>query len=333
MGPKPVNVLVTGGLGVIGSAVVRHFLTAGDRVFVIDAAEEPRNLWVHRRLRADFPDGVLLVGRARLESYDLKEWGCNADLIVHAAAHTGIPHSAEDPTDDWTSNVDATRHLLEEMRRDHIGAPTVLMSSVKPYRVDEVPKHGVDESFQLEPDEPYAASKLAQSALGLAYARTYGLPITVLRFSNLYGPAPCHGPRHGWLTWFCIAGAIGRSIQVQGNGSQVRDMLYSDDVVSALVRAAECTKTTAGNVYNVGGGERCVVSVRTAAEYVAKRTGVQITEGPGRKNEDMEFWTNFHKFTQATGWRPNVDVKTGIDRVLDWAQANRSELRFLYEGV
>jgi CDP-paratose 2-epimerase len=327
------KVLVTGGLGVIGSAVVSHYLAQGDQVTVIDAAEEPRNLWIEHRLRQS-KKGMLLVYRERLETAFLDDLVAKMNCIVHAAAHTGIPHSSLDPTDDWVSNVDATRHLLEALRRNDAHVPTVLMSSVKPYFVPkDLTGPGVNELMPLIPDEPYAASKMAQSGLGMAYARAYDLPVTVLRFSNLYGPAPCHGPRHGWLTWFCISAAIGRPLEVQGGGQQRRDMLYATDVVQAIDKALFHMSTTRGEVFNVGGGPDRVVSVVQAATYIAKRTGIGIVNGPGRKNEDLIFYTDYRKFEKATGWEPGAGVYEGMDRVLAWAAENRVELKQLYEGV
>jgi len=331
------KVLVTGGLGVIGSATVQHYLSMGNQVFVIDAAEEPRNEWVLTRLRSELDPGRqsdLMVDCARLETYpQLDARVGEADIIIHAAAHTGIPHSAIDPSDDWASNVEATRQLLESMRRVDAKAPTVLMSSVKPYALPlKIPVRGINETVPLEPDEPYAASKMAQSALGMAYARSYGLPVTVLRFSNLYGPAPCHGPRHGWLTWFCIAAAIGRQLEVQGGGNQVRDMLYSDDVVNALVLAVGKIRTTQGRIFNVGGGPDNRITVMEAAGLIARKTGASIYRGPGRQHEDQMFWTDYREFNRTTTWRPKVGVHDGIERVLSWATNNSEALRPLYEG-
>jgi CDP-paratose 2-epimerase len=331
------KVLVTGGLGVIGSAVVRHYLDRGAEVTVIDSAEERRNEWIRELLEASVgPKGSLTLIRQRLEfTSPLEGLLDGADAVIHAAAHTGIPHSALDPSDDWSSNVTATRNLLEALRYVEHPPPTVLMSSVKPYQIppDGPPRHGIDEDAPLVPDEPYAASKAAQTMLGMAYARQYDLPVTVLRFSNLYGPAPCHGPRHGWLTWFCIAAAIGRPLEVQGTGEQVRDMLYSDDIVAALLAALDRIKVTRGNVYNVGGGETNCITVKAAAAWLAKTTGAEITHGPGRKNEDLAFWTNHRRFSRATGWHPKVGVLSGMSQVLAWAQANAVGLRKVYEGV
>lgn len=337
--------IVTGGLGVIGSRFVDVVIRAGHEATVIDAAEEERNLWTMKRLKVEHGDKVKFV-LSRLETLDLNPLLETHTHILHAAAHTGIPHSSQNPGDDWVSNVDATRHLLESMRQsNHL--PTVMLSSVKPYKIYDIPYHtdgqrtvwdnglsdiGIDENCVLEPDEPYAASKMAQSALVMAYARTYNMPVTVLRCSNLYGDAPCHGPRHGWLTWFCISAALGWEIELQGTGFQTRDMLFSDDVASAVLLAIDNISALAGNVYNIGGGSHNQISCReaiNALEQVLKKD-ISFHYAEGRKNEDMVFVVNHQKFSNLTGWYPTFGVMTGIDKIINFAHENATDLSHLY---
>lgn len=336
--------LVTGGLGVIGSRFVEVVGDAGHSVVVLDAAEEPRNRWIQDRLSRRLADRLTVVVD-RVERVDLGLLLEGADLLVHAAAHTGIPHSAADPTDDWQSNAVATYALCEAMRCCPRRVPTVMLSSVKPYRLSHLETvrlvdrtiwadpafSGIDEECVLEPDEPYAASKMAQSALAMAYARSYNLPITVLRCSNLYGEAPCHGPRHGWLTWFCISAALGRSIDLQGSGAQTRDMLHADDVASAVLAAFDSDPTCWGNVYNIGGGAPNTVSCLEAVFALrALCPTLKIKTSVGRRHEDALFVTNHEKFSTASGWTPRVRVLDGIERVYSWACDHRKALERIY---
>jgi CDP-paratose 2-epimerase len=336
-----VRYLVTGGLGVVGSRFAEWMCKRGHDVLILDACEAPRSAWMAAELVKRYPK---CTARAmRVEKADLGGLLADADAVLHAAAHTGIPHSAEDPTDDWISNVEATRLLLEAARRLERPPPIVALSSVKPYRVHDLPtekrgnrtecpshKRGIDETCLLEPDEPYAASKMAQSALVMAYARTYNLPATVLRCSNLYGDAPCHGPRHGWLTWFSISAALDWTIEVQGTGRQTRDVLFSDDVAGAVSAALGHIIATRGNVYNLGGGPANTISCLEAVATLSEWADVRTRPGPGRAHEDMWFATCHNKFTQATGWRPTVPPRAGMRRIFDWARTNADALRELY---
>lgn len=337
------NIFVTGGLGVIGSFFCRRALELGHGVTVLDACEEPRNEWLAGQLESL----GARIRRERMETADLSEV-LDHNLVLHAAAFTGIPSSADRPDDDWVSNVDATRHLLNALRGSASPPVTVVLSSVKPYKIDHVPvvsetvgsaerwawrpDVAVDENWPLDPDEPYAASKMAQSAICLAYARTYGLPLTVFRCSNLYGPGPCHGPRHGWLTWFCISAAIGRPIVVQGDGMQSRDMLHAADVADAVVAAYAHIDKVSGKLFNLGGGSPNVISVGEAAAAL-QAFGAKVESGPGRRFEDRVFVTDHSRFTHLTGWRPGVGVRDGLDSVYRWAVDNCESLSRLYEGL
>ncbi len=321
-------IVVTGGLGVIGSRYVDS-IHPSTPVTIIDHGPEARNEWTSKRLLSEYPGTT--VRRTRIEEFDWESLGSSVSTIVHAAAHTGIPHSADDPDDDWRSNVDGTRAILEWMRKTNSRATLVALSSVKPYRVPNPIGLGVDEEVPLEPDEPYAASKMAMSGLVMAYARSYSLNATVLRCSNLFGDAPCHGPRHGWLTWFCIAAATGRPIQIQGSGDQSRDMLFCTDVTSAVDAAAENIDVTRGNVYNIGGGAWNVVSVNQAIDTLREfGADVKTSSSVGRSHEDMAFVTNHAKFTRAAGWVPKISVRDGMRQVYDWAVANSDQLREMY---
>ena len=336
--------LVTGGLGVIASKFVRLSLDSGNDVTIIDSAEEPRNLWVADQLSSKYKNRINIL-KQRVEKTDFISMINDYDLLMHAAAHTGIPHSELDPTDDWVSNVDASRSILEAMRQTNSKVPTVMLSSVKPYKLNNLTcitngqrtvwphvKNGVDETFVLEPDEPYAASKMAQTGLVMAYGRSYNLPVTVLRCSNLYGDAPCHGPRHGWLTWFCISAVLDHPINIQGTGFQTRDMLFSDDVASAVLAARDNINELKGNVYNIGGGSENSVSCIEAVDVIEDVLGrsVRMKKSGARKNDDLVFLTNYSKFSNATKWKPSVSVKSGITRIIDWASKNKQDLKNMY---
>lgn len=326
--------LVTGGWGVIGSCIARRLLEAGNHVGILDSCEEPRNQWTREKLGTKVGNAFCDHFPRRIEHIDhdtLTRLVDSADAVIHCAASTGIPYSVGNPADDWERNVDGTRALLNAVRAT--GKPTVVLSSVKPYRVPTFLGQGLSESEILEPDEPYAASKAAQSMLCMSYARSYELPIVTFRCSNLYGPGACHGPRHGWLTWFCISAAIGRPIEVQGTGNQRRDMLYADDVFSACMLALDHARELRGEVYNLGGGLANVISVGEAASALSGASGAKVVSGPARAMDDDAVWVDYKKFAMATGWHPEVDVEDGMERVYQWAKANADDLRELYKGV
>lgn len=325
--------LVTGGLGVIGSLISKRLIKDGHTVTIIDDGEDPRH---------DFnePD-TNLIFQNRLEEmapHTLAEIVEQNDYVLHAAASTGIPYSAQEPLDDWRRNVDGTLALLEALRKHP--KPTVVLSSVKPYGLGsltaleratrfELSGAGVSESFPLLPDEPYAASKAAQSLIAQAYARSYSLPLTVFRCSNLYGPAACHGARHGWLTYFCIQAALGRPIEIQGKGNQTRDMLFWSDVLTACEAAWKAGGS--GLILNLGGGRYNTMSPLSAvATLRSLGASIETVSGPGRVYEDELFVTDTAAALYALEWQPRVNVEDGIAQIYEWACANRKRLERVY---
>lgn len=319
--------LVTGGRGVIGSLFARRLVAEGHSVAIIDDGTD-------RRHDANTFEGPSYHAE-RLERMSLDRLTAlvaSSDRVFHAAASTGIPYSAEQPLDDWRRNVDGTLALLEALRREP--RPTVVLSSVKPYNLDigdglTVGGYGVNEEFGLLPDEPYAASKAAQSLICQAYARSYGLPITIFRCSNLCGPAAPHGARHGFFTWLCIQAALGMPIEIQGTGEQRRDILHAYDVADAALAAYRYT--LCGEIFNLGGGHPNVISVLGLVAML-RSLGADITTtyADGRKHEDQLFVTDHSKASSLLAWSPKIPVDTAAGAIYEWACNNREMLRRVY---
>lgn len=331
--------VITGGRGVIGSLITRSKLAHGNHVIVVDDGADPRH-----EANAETTHGAGLDQLRLGIGSDGIEIDPRTNRILHAAASTGIPYSATAPLDDWSRNVDGTIELLDALTDRPV--PTVILSSVKPYSTAnlfalERDDHynlsglGIDESALLEPDEPYAASKAAQSLVAQAYARSFDLPLVTFRCSNLYGPACPKGPAHGWVTWLCIQAALGQTIEIQGSGKQTRDMLFWSDVERAadLAWAAlEAGVVEKGKIMNIGGGSSNLISVLQLVALL-RDLGAKFDwrSAPGRAREDMLFCTNYGEAERTLGWRPMVAVRDGVAEIYEWACKNRDVLRAVYE--
>jgi nucleoside-diphosphate-sugar epimerase len=325
----PVQWIVTGGLGVIASRFIDRIALQGQRAVIIDPSTDPWSEWTHTRLLQAYP-GQIDVWRRDVQDMTSAEWN---ELFRLSAA---VLHAPTFP--------DATLRLLEAVQ----GCPgkqrpaTVIASSVAPYKLDGLKdnlssgKLGVTEEWPTEPNDLSAASDLEQSGYALAYARSYNLPITVLRCSTFYGEGPCP-PWHSteWLTWACVQAALGWPITIAGKGEQATDVLYCEDVAYAIELGRHHISAMQGQLYNLGAGIDNVISVQDAAHAItqlalSRGQQIEIRYAPARQHEDQLFVTDTTKFRNVTGWTSKVTPQRGIRKVFDWAFEHRDELRAIY---
>src|SRR5919199_2318454 len=282
-GGTSLHVIVTGGAGFIGRNVTAAFLRDGHRVTVFDSLMRPgveRNLeW----LEAQAPADSLRFVRGDVRDADLVRsvvGGPGVDIVFHFAAQTAVTTSVVAPRDDLEVNILGTHNVLEAVRHSRAARPPMLFytSTNKvygslPHRQStetrtryrfadpEADKHGISEQEPLDFHSPYGCSKGAADQYVHDYARIYGLRTVVFRMSCIYGPRQFGNEDQGWVAHFMLAVAAGRALTIYGNGKQVRDLLYIDDLVRAFKLAALHIERTAGNVYNMGGGPTNSVSI------------------------------------------------------------------------
>ena len=333
--------IVTGGAGFIGSNTVRRLLEMGHKVVVIDnlsRAGSPLNLeWLRQA------GGDLEFVRQDVRDYDglrraLKPHH-SAEVVLHFAAQVAVTTSVTDPREDFEINALGTFNLLEALRAERMGPTVVFTSSNKVYgelahlRVEEKASRyqyadlpmGVDESAPLDFYSPYGCSKGAADQYVHDYARIYGMPTVVLRNSCIYGTRQFGVEDQGWLAWFVIAAVQGRPISIYGDGKQVRDVLFIDDLVEVVLRAVENPSISAGQVYNIGGGPSRVVSVwkefGPMLEGLIGRT-LAVTYDDWRPGDQRVYVSDIRKAGRDFGWEPKVDVAEGVRRLFEWVQAN-----------
>jgi len=311
--------LVTGGLGVQGSLFSKRLMVEGHKVIIIDDGQAKRHTF-------NTPDGSE-QHLVQINASVLREVLPQVDFVIHTAGSTGIPHSALHPVEDWDRNVNGTLTLLEALRI--CPKPTVILSSVKPY-VSSL--DGLVESGELAPDEPYAASKAAQSLMAQAWARSFDLPVTVFRCSNLYGPAACHGHLGmAWATWFAIQSVLPSPITIQGDGRQARDLLWWEDLLRAIHKAFGSIDRVKGEIFNIGGGKDRVVSINWAVGFLREFACIETKNVPGRRFEDPLVYADNAKISKALGWEPVVRPGQGLSRIYYWALKNQAALREVYD--
>jgi CDP-paratose 2-epimerase len=334
------SVLVTGGAGFVGSNLVNSFLTDGLSVTILDAfmrqGAYDNIAWLRKNPHAS----KLSIVKDDVRNFPaVRDAVADADIIYHLAGQVAVTTSVVDPRADFDVNALGTLNVLEAARLSGHRPPIIFTSTNKVYggleELDVVEEHdryrfrdlpeGVAESQPLDFHSPYGCSKGAADQYTRDYARIYDLPTVVFRMSCIYGPRQFGTEDQGWLAHFIIAALTGRPITIYGNGKQVRDVLFVDDLVRALRLAAERIDTVAGEVFNIGGGPSNALSVWTEfSQYLQELNGEPVSArfDDWRPGDQPCYVSNTEKIGERLGWRPLVDKQTGISRLGGWVADN-----------
>jgi CDP-paratose 2-epimerase len=336
---KPV--LITGGAGFIGTNLADRMLCQGRPVIIYDSLARPgseRNL---RWLRATHGS------RARVEIADmratsrLRETVAEVGTVFHLASQVAVTTSLDDPSDDFAINAAATLELLETLRQRGGAAGLIFTSTNKVYgAIDDIDLvergsrympagalagTGIAETRPLQFHSPYGCSKGAADQYVLDYARSYGLATAVLRMSCIYGPHQHGTEDQGWVAHFMIRAMQGRPITIYGDGKQVRDLLFVDDLVNALMLAERHLHEAAGQAFNIGGGPENTVSLLDLIAQIGALLGdaPEVEFGDWRVGDQRWYVSDSSKFSRLTGWRPLVGVAEGVRRLHDWLRVSQ----------
>ena len=335
------RVLITGGAGFIGSNLADNLLREGHQVTVFDSLARKGTERNVEWLRARHGDALWLV-RGDVRDYDsLAEAARGAEIIYHFASQVAVTTSVTDPRTDFEVNAWGSFNALEVARNLTTKPIFVFTSTNKVYGamedvvVIEKETHyeyrdfpqGIDESRPLDFHSPYGCSKGAADQYIRDYARIYGLRTVVFRMSCIYGPRQFGVEDQGWLAHFIISVVLGRPITIYGNGKQVRDVLYIDDLVRAFRLAPEHIDVTAGQVYNIGGGADNALSVWVEfKESLAPLLGRRVEAadyGDWRPGDQPIYVSDNSKAASDFGWRPHVGMEDGIARLCRWIETNK----------
>jgi CDP-paratose 2-epimerase len=264
-----------------------------------------------------------------------------ATEIYNFAAQVAVTTSLVDPRLDFEVNLGGTFNILEAARR-HEQSPYLLFTSTnKVYgnsgdgevraegmRYVAVGRVATDESQPLDFHSPYGCSKGAADQYVHDFARIYGLRSVVFRMSCIAGPRQFGSEDQGWVAHFLYSALEGKPLRIYGDGRQVRDVLYVEDLLSAFESAYENSEHTAGQIYNIGGGEENSVSLLELMDRVEKLTGSRAGYNLGEKRvgDQLVYVTNHDKFSHATGWQPQVNLDGILKGIYRWYRSNRELL-------
>ena len=338
------NALITGGAGFIGANLAHRLIGRGDDVTVFDNLSRPRTEHNLAWLRQTYgPDAFRFV-RADLRDYPaLAKAVRGADVVYHLAGQTAVTTSVTDPRNDFENNALGTFNALEATReaRDHGRDLVFIYTSTNKvyggmedvvveeqgdrYAYRDFP-HGMDEGQPLDFHSPYGCSKGTGDQYTRDYARIYGLRTVVLRQSSIYGYRQFGIEDQGWVAWLIIAATTRQPITIFGDGKQVRDLLFIDDLLDLYDSAVKNIHVAAGQVYNVGGGPQHTISIWTEFRPILERLlgePIRVSYADWRPGDQRIYVSNIEKAQQDLDWTPRVGVEEGIERVFNWVVANK----------
>jgi CDP-paratose 2-epimerase len=186
-------------------------------------------------------------------------------------------------------------------------------------------EHGCPETQPLDFHSPYGCSKGAGDQYVRDYARIYGLRTVVMRQSCIYGTRQFGIEDQGWIAWMTIAAVTGKQITIYGDGKQVRDVLYVDDLLDAYDTAIKNIDVAAGQVYNIGGGPSNVMSIWMEFEPILEKLlgkEIPVARGDWRPGDQRVFYADISKAGRELGWKPKIGVEQGVERLYKWVQEN-----------
>ncbi len=334
------KIFITGGAGFIGCNLADYYLQHGDEVVVFDnlsrRGTEGNLAWLRER----FADRLTFV-RGDIRDYESLQAALPAevDRVFHMAGQVAVTTSVVNPRDDFEINAIGTFNLLEAVRTKSPRAmlfyastnkvyggmeDVVIIEDTTRYRYRDLPL-GIAEDRLLDFHSPYGCSKGAGDQYVRDYARIYGLRTVVFRQSCIYGWRQFGVEDQGWVAHFCIAARLGRPIAVYGNGKQVRDVLWIEDLIDAYNAAADRIDVAAGQIYNIGGGAASTMSIWAEFGPMLERLAdhpIPITFGDWRPGDQPVYVSDIRKAERELGWKPRVSLDGGVERLWQWIDTN-----------
>lgn len=332
--------LITGGCGFLGSNLGAEVLRRGHELFVIDNLFRNgsyHNLeWLKSR-------GDIKHYSADIRSYNDVERAVKEaapDVVFHLAGQVAMTTSLADPRLDFEINVIGGNNLLECVRKYAPNAIVTYSSTNKVYgdfgnlNFEETEtryiatgyEKGFDETLPLKFESPYGCSKGATDQYMLDYARMFGLKTIVFRHSSIFGGRQFSTIDQGWIGWFIKQaidvkkGFAKKPFTISGNGKQVRDVLFADDLISCYFSAFENIDKTKGQVFNIGGGFYNSLSLLELFTLLENKLDISLNyeQLPWRKSDQKVFIADTKKASQLFNWQPILSKNDGIDKMINW---------------
>tara|TARA_B110000438_G_scaffold287676_1_gene320253 strand:- start:227 stop:1270 length:1044 start_codon:yes stop_codon:yes gene_type:complete len=342
MSAKNKKILITGGAGFVGSNTAIHFAKKGWKVYLIDnlSRSGTKNNLLNLKKNINLNFYEVDISNFTKVSNIIKK--IKPNLLIHCAGQVAVTKSVIDPRTDFNSNVLGAFNVLESIRLYSKKTKLINMSTNKVYgeifkkKVSEAKTRykftgktkSVDENYPLDFYSPYGCSKGTADQYVRDYSRIYGLDTIVLRMSCIYGNMQFGIEDHGWVTWITILSYFEKKIKIFGDGKQVRDLLFIDDLVKLFFKLSK-SKKNINKIYNVGGGGKNSISIIELIKILdiklnKKNKYKKFNVRPG---DQKIYISNNSKIENEFNWFPEIDVSEGLDKVIKWIRTNEKNIK------
>ena len=337
------QVLITGGLGFIGSNLGDYLLSQTEDTVIIYDNLSRKNVirnkeWLEGKYANNSRLRIIIADLSDFET--LKNNMRDVGRIYHVAGQVAVTISVLDPIPDFEANARGTINVLEAARRSNTDPSLILTSTNKVYgglegvkvieekdRYDfETFKQGISEDTPIDPHSPYGCSKYSADAYFKDYFRIYGLKTIVFRMSCIYGYRQFGNEDQGWVAHFIISSVLDKKLTIYGNGKQVRDILFVQDLIKAFQAALKSINITKGRVYNIGGGPNNVISLLELIKLLEDLLNRKLTYdfGDWRLGDQKVYYSNIERAKTDFKWEPLIPKEEGIRKLLEWVKSNKN---------
>jgi CDP-paratose 2-epimerase len=340
--------LIVGGAGFIGVNAADQYARAGHSVTILDNFLRRGTDINAQWLLAQHPKVRVVRADIRTDRDVLAAEAGKCDVLLHLAAQVAVTTSVSDPRLDFEINALGSFNILDAAR--HASKPPIVLysSTNKVYGgmedvrvvekdgryVYETLPLGCSESQPLDFHSPYGCSKGSADQYVRDFSRIYGLPTVVFRQSCIYGPHQFGVEDQGWVAWFTLRSLFHQPVTIYGDGKQVRDVLYVDDLIAAYSAAIEHIDRAAGRIYNVGGSSANILSLRDLVALLEKISGdkMNCSFGDWRPGDQRVYISDVRRAQSEIGWSPTTSPYDGIGKMREWMIQNKEIIRGIYQS-
>lgn len=338
------KMLITGGAGFVGSNLASYFANKGDEIIIYDNLFREGTKQNLDWLKKAYGNHIEVV-RGDVRNFELlKKYVKDVDAIVHTAAQVAVTSSIKNPREDFEINALGTFNVLEAARIANSNPAVIYFSTNKVYgnNVNKIPlieketryefadekyKNGVPEDFPSDADEhtPYGVSKYAAELYTRDYTAVYGLPTVTFRCSCMYGIRQFGNEDQGWVMHFIISSIFDKHLTIYGDGKQIRDILYIDDVDRLVETTLMNIKKVKGEMFNIGGGPGNTISLLELISILESILDKKISYSfsDWRPADQKVYISDIRKAERLLGWKPFVKPEEGVERSIKWVYENK----------